>query len=69
MVLDTVGTTRDCQLKAAGLRELVEALSIALADWRELQKRAQAEGLDVAGSAHDIEASLQKAARLISDAR
>jgi hypothetical protein len=62
-------TARDCQLRAAGLREVIEALSVALADWQDLQKRAQAEGLDVTGAAQDIEASLQRAERLISQAR
>lgn len=62
-------TARDCQLRAIGLREVVEALSLALADWQELQRRAQAEGLDVTGPAQDIEASLQRAERLISQAR
>jgi hypothetical protein len=61
-------TARDCQFRAIGLRELVEALRIALADWQELQERAQAEGLDVTGAAQDIAASLQQAARLISEA-
>lgn len=65
--IDT-GTARDCQLRAQGLREIVEALSIALKDWQRLQKRAQAEGVDVTGPAQDIAASLQRAARLIAQA-
>lgn len=68
---DTIGTTtaRDCQLRAIGLHEVVEALSIALADWQELQRRAQDEGLDVTGAAQDIAASLQRAEWLILQTR
>lgn len=62
-------TASACELRAAGLRELIEALRIALADWQELQRRAQAEGLDVTGAAQDIETSLQRAEGLISQAR
>jgi hypothetical protein len=70
-MIETTDTTTacDCQLRAAGLREVIEALSVALADWQDLQKRAQAEGLDVTGAAQDIEASLQRAERLISQSR
>jgi post-segregation antitoxin (ccd killing protein) len=67
MIIET-STARDCQLRAQGLREIVEALSIALTDWQELQKRAQAEGLNISGPAQDIAASLQRAARLIAQA-
>ena len=71
MVFDAIdtNTARDCQLRAAGLRELVEALSLALADWQELQRRAQAEGVEITGPARDIETSLQRAERLIAQAR
>ena len=62
------GTERDCELRAEGLREIVEALRIALQDWTELQARAKAEGLDVSAYAQDVKASLDRAARLISEA-
>jgi hypothetical protein len=62
------GTELDCDLRAQGLREIVEALRVALADWTELQARAKAEGLDIAAPAQDVSASLDKAARLISEA-
>jgi hypothetical protein len=62
------GTERDCELRAEGLREIVEALRIALQDWKELQSRAMAEGLDIAAPAQDVRASLDKAARLVSEA-
>lgn len=68
MITRIDSTDHACQLRAAGLREVVEALSLALADWQELQQRAQAEGLDVTGAAQDIEASLQRAERLILQA-
>jgi hypothetical protein len=69
MITRIENTARDCQLRAIGLREVVEALSLALADWQELQRRAQAEGLDVTGAAQAIEASLQRAEELIRQAR
>ena len=62
------GTERDCELRAEGLRELVEALRLSLSDWKELQARAQAEGIDVSASAQDVKASLGNAERLISEA-
>lgn len=60
------GTERDCELRAEGLGEIVEALRLALADWQELQARAQSEGLDVSGPARDVRAQLDAAARLIA---
>jgi len=62
------GTERDCELRAEGLREIVEALRIALQDWADLQARAKAEGLDISASAQDVKASLGNAERLISEA-
>jgi hypothetical protein len=62
------GTERDCELRAEGLGEIVEALRIALNDWRELQARAQAEGLDISGPARDVKARLEDASRLIAQA-
>lgn len=62
------GTERDCELRAEGLRELVEALRLSLSDWKELQARAQAEGIDVSGPAQNVKSSLDTAARLISEA-
>jgi len=64
-----LSTAHDCELRAHGLRDLIEALSLALADWQKLQKRAKAERLDISGPAKDIEASLQRAETLISQAR
>ena len=61
------GTERDCELRAEGLREIVEALRIALQDWADLQARAKAEGLDISASAQDVKASLGNAERLISE--
>lgn len=69
MIAPIDSTAHACQLRAIGLREVVEALSLALADWQELQRRAQAEGLDVTGAAQDIEANLQRAERLITQSR
>lgn len=60
------GTERDCELRAQGLAEIVEALRLSLADWQELQARAQAEGLDISGPAQDVKGHLEAAARLIS---
>jgi hypothetical protein len=62
------GTDRACELRAEGLREIVEALQVALQDWQELQGRARAEGLDIAAQAQDVRVSLDKAARLVSEA-
>jgi hypothetical protein len=62
------GTERDCELRAEGLGEIVEALRIALADWQELQARAQAEGLDISAQAQEVKAQIDTAARLIGAA-
>lgn len=58
-------TERACELRAEGLREIVEALHMALQDWAELQERADAEGLDIAAPARDVAASLDKVKRLV----
>lgn len=62
------GTARDCELRAEGLGEIVEALRIALDDWRELQARAQSEGLDISGPAREVKARLDAAGQLIAKA-
>ena len=62
------GTERDCELRAEGLGEIVEALRIALDDWQELQARAQAEGIDISGPAREVKARLEDAALLIAKA-
>jgi hypothetical protein len=61
-------TERACELRAEGLREIVDALQVALRDWQELQERAEAEGLDVTAPAQDVRVSLDKAARLVAEA-
>lgn len=66
MTVTETSTAHACQLRAAGLRDIIEALSLALDDWQDLQERALAEGLDVTGPARDIAESLDRAARLIS---
>jgi hypothetical protein len=62
------GTERDCELRAEGLGAIVEALRIALADWQELQTRADAEGIDISGPSREVKARLEDAALLIAKA-
>ena len=59
-------TGRDCELRAEGLEEVVEALEAALKDWRRLQERAAAEGLDAAPAAERINRALDKARGLLA---
>lgn len=71
MKIDTPDTltARACELRAEGLREIIEALRIALTDWQELEQRAQVEGVDVTDAAQAIAATLQQAEGLIRQAR
>lgn len=61
-------TARACELRADGLREIAEALQVALRDWQELRDRAKAEGLDITAPARDVRGSLDKVKRLVSEA-
>ena len=60
-------TGRDCELRAEGLEEVVEALEAAVKDWRRLQERAAAEGLDVTPAAERINRALVKARGLVAE--